>query len=229
MKATLLFDIDGTLALFHGQGRRAFEQAFSELFGVEKVWGDTNPHGRTDTLIFQQISTSAIGREMTADEFVELLRRYEHHFNVELEINPGFREISGAKEIIRILSGTGHYAMGVGTGNIEATAWAKLRHLGIDNCFLAGGFASDAVERVDILQTAQNRLEKKVEVYGLPCIVIGDTPFDIDAGKAIGARTIALTANGFSREQLYSHNPDAVIDDFSNILQVQSLIDRLAS
>ena len=47
--------------------------------------------------------------------------------------------------------------------------------------------------------------------------MIGDTPHDIACGKAIGARTIAVTTGSFTREQLAAHQPDRILNDFSEI------------
>jgi phosphoglycolate phosphatase-like HAD superfamily hydrolase len=46
--------------------------------------------------------------------------------------------------------------------------------------------------------------------------VIGDTPRDIECGKAFGAVTVAVSTGRYSREELASHNPDFLFDDLSD-------------
>ena len=46
--------------------------------------------------------------------------------------------------------------------------------------------------------------------------VIGDTPRDIECGKAFGAKTVAVATGYYSREALASHDPDFLFDDFSD-------------
>ena len=46
--------------------------------------------------------------------------------------------------------------------------------------------------------------------------MIGDTPRDIECGKAIGARTVAIATGNYSRAQLSDHNPDFLLDDLSD-------------
>ena len=50
--------------------------------------------------------------------------------------------------------------------------------------------------------------------------MIGDTPHDIACGKAIGARTIAVTTGNFTRAQLAEYQPDRIVDDFSEVAPV---------
>ncbi len=51
----LLFDIDGTLMLSGGAGRRAIDRAFLEIHGVKGAFGDIVPDGNTDPAIFREI------------------------------------------------------------------------------------------------------------------------------------------------------------------------------
>jgi phosphoglycolate phosphatase-like HAD superfamily hydrolase len=46
--------------------------------------------------------------------------------------------------------------------------------------------------------------------------VIGDTPRDIECGKAFGAITVAVATGKYTREELASHGPDFLFDDFSD-------------
>ena len=59
--------------------------------------------------------------------------------------------------------------------------------------------------------------DTRVEFASAEIDVIGDTPHDIACGKAIGARTVAVTTGSFTREQLAAHQPDLILDDFSEV------------
>ena len=52
--------------------------------------------------------------------------------------------------------------------------------------------------------------------------VIGDTPHDIDCGRAIGAKTVAIATGSFSSEQLAAHQPDYLFNDLSDTEKVIS-------
>ena len=51
-------------------------------------------------------------------------------------------------------------------------------------------------------------------------LVVGDMPVDIQMGKGAGARTCAVTYGNASREELISAGTDYIIDDFSELLDI---------
>ena len=55
--------------------------------------------------------------------------------------------------------------------------------------------------------------------------MVGDTPSDVEAGRAIGAVTVAATYGFHGREVLKS-NPDHVIDDIGELPAVLSSLRR---
>lgn len=60
------------------------------------------------------------------------------------------------------------------------------------------------------------------------CVVVGDSPEDIVAGKAADMFTIAYTNGFYSLEELSKNNADVVIDDLAKLLQLNAppFIDR---
>ena len=54
--------------------------------------------------------------------------------------------------------------------------------------------------------------------------VIGDTPRDIECGKIIGAKTVAIATGDYSRDQLASHHPDFLFEDLSDTEHVISVL-----
>ena len=51
-------------------------------------------------------------------------------------------------------------------------------------------------------------------------LVVGDMPVDIQMGKGAGARTCAVTYGNASREELIAAGTDYIIDDFSELLDI---------
>jgi phosphoglycolate phosphatase-like HAD superfamily hydrolase len=47
-------------------------------------------------------------------------------------------------------------------------------------------------------------------------LVIGDTPRDIECGRAIGAKTVAIATGHYSQDELVAHRPDFLFEDFSD-------------
>ena len=102
--------------------------------------------------------------------------------------------------------------MGIGTGNLEATAQLKLKYAGLTSYFTFGGYGSDHEQRADIFQTALERGTEDLDHKLSRLVVFGDTPKDIWAAKAIGAEVVAVTTGTFNRDQLEQEKPYLVVD-----------------
>ena len=75
--------------------------------------------------------------------------------------------------------------------------------------FSFGGYGSDAEERPDVLRTGAKRGEAILGKIVPPrdIIVIGDNIRDVQAGKAIGARTVAVSSGPMTYEELAGDRP----------------------
>jgi phosphoglycolate phosphatase-like HAD superfamily hydrolase len=50
--------------------------------------------------------------------------------------------------------------------------------------------------------------------------VIGDTPLDVECGRAIGARTVGVLTGGFDRAAMEAAAPDTLLDDLNDFPRV---------
>jgi phosphoglycolate phosphatase len=203
MKATvILFDIDGTLVSCGGAGRRAMEAAFRELWHRDDVF-DFAFGGGTDRAIARRAITSAgiSPIESTIDRF---LGCYLEHLPRTLDSSESYRVLPGASSLLDLLERQSGLAIGLGTGNVERGARAKLARGGLDRRFSFGGFGCDHEDRGRLLERGAQRGAKKLGAARADCdvIVIGDTPRDIEAARAIGARCVAVATGGHSAEEL---------------------------
>jgi len=55
-------------------------------------------------------------------------------------------------------------------------------------------------------------------------VVIGDTPNDIDCGRAAGARTVAVATGPFGVDDLRAHGADVVLPNLADIETVLEAI-----
>jgi phosphoglycolate phosphatase-like HAD superfamily hydrolase len=62
------------------------------------------------------------------------------------------------------------------------------------------------------------------EVAGTDLVIIGDTPADIDCGRGVGARALAVATGGFPLDELQSHRPAAAFADLSDTARVMEAI-----
>jgi phosphoglycolate phosphatase len=224
-KRLLLFDIDGTLIDSSGAGIRSLKAVLRHQFGVTDDLHGVEIAGKTDTGIVHQIlrkQNIAVTEENTA----AFLEQYLEFLAGELPQRQG-RLLPGIAELLPRLQVRPQNVLALLTGNLRRGAELKLVHYGIWNFFEFGAFADDHDDRNYLGPFAQQRAREKHAIDFAPADidVIGDTPHDIACGKAIGARTIAVSTGSFSRAQLAAHQPDIILADFSEVEGVMAELD----
>jgi phosphoglycolate phosphatase len=204
MKSTvLLFDIDGTLVATGGAGRRAMVGAFTELYAKDDVFEGFSFAGMTDRAIARHGIVAATGVcdgaaiDRALDVYVARLHR-------ELEKSDGYRVFPGVHDVVARVRAAAGVAVGLGTGNVKRGAYAKLAPGELAGHFAFGGFGCDAEERSEVLRSGARR---GAEALGVPLdecrvVVIGDTPKDVAAAKALGAECVGVGTGGFAPASL---------------------------
>lgn len=217
----LLFDIDGTLLLSGGAGRRAIDRAFLELYGIDDAFGSLVPDGKTDPLIFREIAADRgldIGDETTA--FAELAVCYARHMADEMPRSSGARLMPGVEPLLEHLAGDPGLVLGLLTGNFEATARIKLEHFALDRFFRFGAFGSDDGDRTHLLPIAVRRAERHLGRRigsGRHVVVIGDTPRDVECALAHGATAVGVAASRYSVRDLEAAGAHHALPDLEDI------------
>jgi len=220
----ILFDIDGTLITSGGAGERSLRLSLKDCFGIEDDLKTIEIAGRTDSGITNRIFEKH-GIDPTPENQSSLLDRYLHHLSIELGRSKG-RVLPGILELLDALKARPHLSIALLTGNLSRGAEIKLTHFGIWHFFEFGAYADDHHDRNKLGGFARARALEKHGVEFAPedIFVIGDTPHDIECGRAFGAKTVAIATGNFSREKLASHNPDYLFNDLSNIGEVISTL-----
>jgi phosphoglycolate phosphatase len=223
-KRLLLFDIDGTLIHSGGAGVHALKLTLAERFGIQDGLEDIEIAGMTDSgIVISILNKHKI--PATNEKVTAFLDSYVHFLSQELPRRTG-KLLPGVFELLEKLRSRPHLVLALLTGNVSRGAQLKLEHYGVWHFFEFGAFADDHHDRNQLGPFARSRAKEKHgrEFSPEQIDVIGDTPRDIACGKAFGARTIAVATGTWSRDELAKHEPDFLIDDFSD---VESLIDTL--
>lgn len=216
-KRLLLFDIDGTLIDSGGAGVQSLRDALRQKWGITSDLAEIEIAGRTDVLIARQI-LRAFELGETEENVATFLDLYLQGLVRELPLREG-RVLPGIDQLLPRLQERPQNVLALLTGNVERGAQLKLEHYGLWRFFEFGAYADDSHDRNSLGPFAIRRaLEKHaINFPGTAIDVIGDTPYDIACGKAIGARTIAVATGNFSRAELEKHEPDVVLEDLADV------------
>ena len=213
----LLFDIDGTLLLAGGAGRRAMERAFDELHGRPDAISGVDFRGMTDGPLLRR-ALRTIGRPDDDRAVAQIIRHYLHHLHSCVNEAAEFRVMPGVKELLAALAPRARLALGLGTGNVERGARIKLARADLNGYFAFGGFGSDREQRADLLRVGAERGAQRLGVPLPRCrvVVIGDTPRDIEAANAVGAESVVVATGGHTLEELRRASPTVLFEDLTD-------------
>jgi len=237
----VLWDVDGTLLSADGVGAELYSAVFLGMFGrsLEVV---APMAGRTDRAIILETLTLAGVPEPRrhVDGFIANLAAEAP--SVQAALAARGRALPGAAAALAALAG-GRVHQSVLTGNIRVLAEVKLAALGLcdrlDLCI--GAYGDDHEERAELVQVARRRA---AAVHGRPpatagpdggpgyggaaTVVVGDTPLDIAAALAAGARAVGVASGSFSAADLRSAGADVVLPDLTATkLVVKTLLAEL--
>jgi phosphoglycolate phosphatase-like HAD superfamily hydrolase len=227
MSRLVLFDIDGTLIGSGGAGARSIVRAFQQLYGIENAMEGVDPNGNTDPRIFREAleKNSPIPRDFK-QEYPRILQKYLECLEEEVRKVHNAHVKPGILELLEALSATPGVFLGLATGNVERGARIKLQVHDLNRFFPIGGFGDDSEIRRDLTRIAVEKAEKLYgqTFKGRDVFVIGDTPRDIDCGRALEGVCIAVATGSISRDELLACSPDYCFEDLRNY---QALLDLI--
>jgi phosphoglycolate phosphatase len=109
------------------------------------------------------------------------------------------------------------------TGNIRPVAEVKLAALGLreplDLCI--GAYGDDHEVRAELVHVARRRAaavhgREPSDFDGAATVLIGDTPLDIEAALATGARSVGVATGSYPAAELAAAGADVVLPDLTD-------------
>lgn len=206
MSQVLFWDIDGTLLTTARAGVFALEDAAREVCGSSPDFQTLHTAGLTDAEV-AALAIETCGGQPSPELVDAFLRAYERRLPDSLHRRKG-QVMPGIVAVLDYLADRKDVTSLLLTGNTPAGASAKLTHYGLDGYFDGGAFCIDTGGRASIARRARELAEERLgELSDERVYVIGDTPHDIRAGKAIGARTVAVGTGPVPFDELLACEP----------------------
>lgn len=224
----LYWDIDGTLLNTGHAGLNAIKEVLRDLKGEDTPVPKIDAGGRTDNYICQQLLYKSTGVMPTDEEVFAFCRNYEQKLLKWLKRKAHEGVIlPNAAENLAFFHGREGYCQLLLTGNSRVGASLKMDFFGLSQYFDFdhSGFTFDYYYRDDL---ARNALAIAKRTWGddiEAMYVIGDTPHDIQCGKAIGARTIGVATGRHSYDDLAKCEPWKIISSLPEPEAFEALLE----
>ena len=213
----VLFDIDGTLMDSGGAGTKSMDLAFEELFSVPNAFRGIPMAGKTDIQIMKE-GLRKHGISSENGNVGLFTARYVEHLRREIE-NPRKHLKPGIVKALESLGLMKDVSLGLLTGNIEKGARVKLASFNLNGYFPFGAFGDDDEDRNKLLPVAVERFRvlHKQDVEYRDCVVIGDTPRDVECAKIYGAYSVAVATGPYHYDSLLASGADMVLRNISEM------------
>ena len=229
----VLWDIDHTLLNAGGLSAQLYGVVFAELFGRELT--EVAPMaGRTDPAIIVETLTMAGipgPREHVAAFIAGLARQapaYGEHVRRRVHVLPGAVAALTALAAAGGANGAGAVHQSVLTGNIRPLAEVKLGALGLTGLLELdiGAYGDSHEARSELVHVARERARAVTGTGfgGESTVLIGDTPLDVAAALATGARAVGVATGGYSEADLAAAGAHAVLPDLAETPRVLAAI-----
>ncbi len=208
----ICFDLDDTLLDSDKLHIFAFRKAFQKFKLPEIKPNEISKiFGASGTMIVRNLYPY-----LSEEEAHEIV--LEHNKNVLNNINRiPIKTFKGVKKTLQELKKRGH-KLGVISNCTHKEIIKELEVAGIDTKLFSVIVGNDDVKHSkpwpDEILKAEKLTHHKAD------FIVGDSPYDIIAGKKAGCKTIAVLTGHYNRERIAQEKPDYIIKELKEILEV---------
>ena len=222
----LLFDLDGTLLLDDAYaGGHAMERAAEDVYGVileERAVAQSEPWGKTDRRIIRDVLRQAGLDDARIDTGMDAwMEAAAEAFEGEADRASGWWRVrEHVPQVLRSLGEAGH-EVAILSGNLEPIARSKVERMGLAPLVAprGGAFGSERESRAELVPLARKRAGGRAGPWPPEdTVIVGDTPWDIAAAAADGARAVVFSSERFGRRDLAGGTVIERIDELGALL-----------
>jgi HAD superfamily hydrolase (TIGR01549 family) len=203
----ILFDVDGTLVDSTYHHAVAWHRAFTRQGMQVPMWRVHRTIGMGGDKFVGVVAGDEVEEER-GDALREAWKQEYAELMAEVEPLPG------ASDLVRELDGAG-YVVALASSGEKPFADAAVEDLGVGAQVAAVTTTSDAENSKpdpDILVATLDKLDGVQRA-----ILVGDTPYDVEAAARIGLGCVGLLTGGFSRAELEEAGAVVVVEDLTEL------------
>lgn len=201
-----LFDLDGTLADSLPLIRHTYRRVFAEM-GIP--WGDDDVMGWIGRPI------KDIAAHFAGEGAAEFIERYQAHY---LRDHDRYTVLfPGTLDMLEKLKQKG-LRLGIVTSKGKNGAWRTVNFTGLA-AYMDTVITVHDVERHKPLPDPVLEALRRLKAPPSRAIYVGDSPYDIQAGRAAGTGTLGVTWGMARREELQKLQPDGLLESWADLEQ----------
>jgi phosphoglycolate phosphatase len=209
---TVIFDFDGTLADTRDAAVRAFRKTIEACRFLP-----ARPPGVNELLTLSLESYLRSAGIVDRHLIDEALHAFDRHYRpIAARIA---RPFPGVCETVRLLRRAG-LRRGIATNEVRANLDHLLTAFGLGGYFEAS-ICADEVAAPKPASDMMDDLLLKLNSEPSETLVVGDSMLDLQMGKASGCLTCAVTYGAHTAQELQTHGPDWMIDEFAQLLAIE--------
>ena len=208
----ILFDLDGTLVDSAYQHVLAWHETFTDFRIDISNWKIHRRIGMSGSFFLPGLLRE-IGHSANQGVIDRLEKRHTKYFNRRIKT---IRPLSGACELLRHLSKIG-LPWTIATSGERTQAAQLVKGLGLPKSqpMVTGDDVKNAKPAPDIFLAAAEKLGVSIG----DSIIVGDSPWDLLAGRRMKALGVGLLCGGYAKEELERAGAHLVYEDPAELLE----------
>jgi phosphoglycolate phosphatase len=203
----IFFDLDGTIV----DSREAYYEAAQTAF---KKLGQESPETKIMLEIPRRLEQKKPINDIIKSDSHEFLQIYlrKYYSITETKTQP----MPNVSTVLKTLSAKAKLALITMRSVPKEYIIKELKHFCLSEYFTYIVTALDTYKPKPSPE-ALIKCEKALDVQICDCVIVGDSINDIKAGKAAGAKTVAVLSGLFSYEDFIKEKPDLIIKDATEL------------
>jgi len=208
----MLFDLDGTLVDSAYQHVLAWHESFSDFRMDIPNWKIHRRIGMSGSFFLPPLLRE-IGRSANPATIRRLEKRHAKYFTRRIKT---VRVVPGTRELLQHLSKIGlPWTIATSGERAQTEKLVKGLHLPKSLPVVTGDDVKNAKPAPDVFLFAAEKLGVSIS----DCIIVGDSPWDLLAGRRMKALGVGLLSGGYAKEELQRAGAHLVYDDPAELLE----------